>query len=55
MLGKEQIESYRENGFLHVAGVYSADEVAQLRDDLDWMIEDWAQVEMGWTGRGAQS
>ena len=50
MLGNEQIESYRENGFLHVAEVYSADEVARLRADLDWMIEDWAQVEMGWTG-----
>ena len=50
MLGKEQVESYREDGFLRIAGVFSADEVAELRDDLDWMIEAWAEVESGWTG-----
>ena len=50
MLGKEQVESYREDGFLRIAGVFSADEVTELRDDLDWMIEAWAQAEKGWTG-----
>ena len=50
MLSKEQVESYRENGFLRIPDVFSADEVTQLRDDLDWMIEAWAEVEMGWSG-----
>ena len=50
MLSKEQVESYHENGFLRIPGVFGADEVTQLRDDLDWMIEAWAEVEMGWSG-----
>ena len=50
MLGKEQVESYRESGFLRISGVFGAGEVARLRADLDWMIEAWAEVEAGWTG-----
>lgn len=50
MLSDQQIADYHENGYLRVPNVYSSDEVARLRADLDWMIETWAQVEMGWTG-----
>ena len=47
MLSREQIESYHENGYLHILGVFSADEVTNLRNDLDWMIENWAGVALG--------
>jgi len=50
MLGEQQVDSYRENGFLRIAGVFSSDEVTRLRNDLDWMIGAWAVVGMGWSG-----
>ena len=50
MLSKQQIESYHENGFIRIADAFSTDEVTNLRADLDWMIEAWAEVEMGWSG-----
>ena len=50
MLSKEQIESYHEKGYLHIPSVFSLDEIKDLRKDLEWMIEVWAEVEKGWSG-----
>ena len=50
MLSQEQVNIYRERGFLRIPEVFAANEVSQLRSDLDWMMETWAGVGMGWSG-----
>ena len=49
-LSREQVAFYQEHGYLHMPSVFDADEVAALREDLDWMIRLWANVGVGWTG-----
>jgi phytanoyl-CoA hydroxylase len=44
-----QLESYRENGYLHVPGVFSPEETGELTDDLDRLIQEWS-FEAAWTG-----
>ena len=39
MLEQKQIEFYAENGYLHLPGVLSAVEVAQLQSETDRLIE----------------
>jgi len=49
-LTPEQIASYREHGFLHIPRIFTAEETVAMRNELDWMIRDWANIGMGWTG-----
>jgi len=49
-LTPEQIAFYREHGYLHIPRVFSASETIRLREELDWMIREWANVGVGWTG-----
>jgi phytanoyl-CoA hydroxylase len=48
-LEQEQVDFYAEHGYLHVPGVFSADEVDALTTDLEFVMETWAS-ESGWTG-----
>lgn len=50
MLSAEQIESYRENGYLRIPRVFDADELERLRDELDHLVQDWATTNAGWSG-----
>jgi len=50
MLTPEQIESYHENGFLRLEQVYSPAEIRQMSDDLDYVIENFANWEAAWKG-----
>lgn len=50
MLSAEQIAFYHEHGFLHIPNVFTPQETAELREELDWMIRVWANVGVGWTG-----
>ena len=49
-LRPEQIEFYREQGYLRIPQMFDANEIAAMSDDLDWMIETWAITDQGWTG-----
>ncbi|MCX5663055.1 MAG: phytanoyl-CoA dioxygenase family protein [Planctomycetota bacterium] len=49
-LTREQVESYRENGFLHIPRLFSQEETDQMADHLEWLMEEWANREAGWTG-----
>ena len=44
MLTTEQIDFYRDNGYLAVPDVLSADEVAELRQTTDQLVEASRQV-----------
>ena len=50
MLTHDQIAFFHEHGYLHLPAVFDAEETAQLREDLDWLIRVWANVGVGWTG-----
>jgi len=50
MFSPDQIAFYHEHGYLRLPAVFDAAETRQLQDDMDWMIEYWANKSLGWTG-----
>src|SRR5829696_8206313 len=48
MLSKEQIDFFNENGFLRVEQVYSPAELAQMSDELKYLMDTFAIWEGGW-------
>lgn len=50
MLSPQDIAFYHEHGYLHIPGVFTPEEVKAMHNDLDWMIETWADKEAGWSG-----
>ena len=54
-LTREQIEFYHEHGYLRIPGVFTAAETRELKTDLDWMIREWANIGVGWTGPWRQA
>ena len=50
MLTAEQIELYREHGFLRIPKVFDADEMDTLERDLTRLVGEWATTSPGWTG-----
>jgi ectoine hydroxylase-related dioxygenase (phytanoyl-CoA dioxygenase family) len=49
-LSKEQADFYQENGFLRLERVFSPDEVAQLSDELEYIMQTWTSPGRGWEG-----
>src|SRR6476659_2162348 len=49
-LTHEQVESYREHGFLHIPAMFTQAETDELSDHLNWLIDEWAMHDAGWTG-----
>ncbi len=49
-LTQEEVDFYNEHGFLRLKGVFSPEEVAELSDDLDYVIERFATRGKGWSG-----
>jgi len=50
MLTQDQIDFFWEHGYLRIEQVYDPEHLAQMRDDLDWMIDRWAHKSEGWVG-----
>lgn len=50
MLTREQIEFYHETGYLHIPGVFTSEEMDGIEQDLEYIIQTWAERHMGWTG-----
>ncbi|HEY8667628.1 MAG TPA: phytanoyl-CoA dioxygenase family protein [Tepidisphaeraceae bacterium] len=50
MLSAQQVAFFKEHGYLHFPGVFTADETRQLADDLNWAIDTWAIKFQGWDG-----
>ena len=44
------VRFYNEHGYLRLKGVFSPDEVAELSEDLDAVIENFATRGKGWSG-----
>ncbi|HEX6971331.1 MAG TPA: phytanoyl-CoA dioxygenase family protein [Limnochordia bacterium] len=49
-LTAEQVAFFEENGFLRLEGVFSPEEVAELSEELDYVIEQFCIPGKGWTG-----
>ena len=50
MLTADQIEHYREEGYVKVEGLYTPEEVKELGDDMNRIIETWGEEVIGWRG-----
>ena len=51
----EQMAFYREHGYLRIPAVFTAEETRQMKSELDWMIREWANIGVGWTGPWRQA
>ena len=50
MLNQEQSEFFWEHGYLHIPEVFTVEETDKLSSELDWLIEEWANETLGWSG-----
>lgn len=50
MLSQEQIAFYHAQGYLRVPALFSAAEVEELRQELDWIFSTWADHGAAWQG-----
>lgn len=50
MLTQDQIDFYRENGFLHIPQIFDKGEIEELSDEMDRLVEEWAFTSPGWSG-----
>jgi phytanoyl-CoA hydroxylase len=49
-LTPEQVDFYREHGYLRMRGVFTTDETDELQQELERLIQEWAFTDKGWTG-----
>ena len=50
MLARLKIDSFWENGFLRIPKVFSEEEVDELAEELDRLVDDWANTTPSWSG-----
>ncbi len=50
MLSAEQVEFYRQNGYLKVESLFTADEIEELGSEMVRVIENWGSETIGWQG-----
>jgi len=50
MLTREQIQSYHENGFIRLEQVYDPLELRQMSEELDYVIQNFANWGAAWRG-----
>jgi len=55
MLTQTQIDSYRENGYLHIPQLFTPAETDELSAEMDRLVEDWAFTSPGWSGPWRQA
>lgn len=49
-LTPEQYDQFQEDGYLHLQNVFNAEEIDVLSDELDRLIDEWAEEDLGWSG-----
>jgi len=50
VLAEEQVNFYKENGFLRIEKVFTEEETNELSDELDRLVKEWAFTMPGWSG-----
>lgn len=54
MLSREQVEFYKDHGFLHIPAVFSDTETDELATELDWLMETCRSPMPVGSGRGVR-
>src|SRR5262245_160640 len=49
-LTAQQKRSYEEKGFLRLERVFAPEEIAELSDELDFIMQTWTTPGRGWEG-----
>ena len=49
-LTEEQVSSFHEKGYLRLEGVYSEDEIEEMRAELDYIMDTFASWDSAWRG-----
>lgn len=49
-LSEEQRRQFEENGFLRLENVFSADQIAVMSDELEYIMQTWTTPGRGWEG-----
>ncbi len=50
MIDNDQVKFFWEHGFLHIPQVFTPEETDELADELDWLMDNWANITPGWSG-----
>ncbi|MBI2193211.1 MAG: phytanoyl-CoA dioxygenase family protein [Planctomycetes bacterium] len=50
MLTRSEADFFWDKGYLHIPGVFTPRETDELAEELDWLIEKWADKSPGWSG-----
>lgn len=50
MLSPRQIQTFWDDGYLHIPQVFSTIEMDGIERELDFLLDAWAQTDIGWTG-----
>ncbi len=46
----DPVAFYREHGYVRISQVFTAAETDELARELEWMLDDWAMKDSGWSG-----
>ena len=50
MINNNQVKFFWEHGYLRIPQVFTPEETDELAGELDWLIDEWANVTPGWPG-----
>lgn len=50
MLSQEQIALFWDKGYLRIPQLFTPEEMDALERDLDFLLDEWAETHVGWTG-----
>jgi len=50
MLAEDQVAFYRDKGYLHIPKIFTSEEIDWLDDEHEYLVREWAETSMGWTG-----
>ena len=50
MINNDQVKFFWEHGYLRIPQVFTREETDELTSELDWLIDQWANVTPGWSG-----
>jgi len=50
MLPPTEIDFFWVHGYLRIPQIFTAAEIDQMSNEMDWLIETWASRSPGWSG-----
>ena len=50
LISEQDVEFWKQNGFLHIPSVFTPEEMDDLERDFEWLVSDWTEAGPGWQG-----